>query len=110
MEFLTHEQIGARIKAARLEKGLTQSELAAKLNIGRTAITKWEKGVIKNLKRDTIQQIADILEMSPLTMIGVEETPKPKTITISADEFTEEQFAQIEQFIEFIRLQNNNKK
>ena len=106
MEFLTHEQRGARIKAARVEKGLTQAELAARLGIGRTAITKWEKGVIKNLKRDTIQQIADILEMSPLTMIGVEEKEKPKTITISADEFTEEQFVQIEQFINFIRTQN----
>lgn len=106
MEFLTHEQIGARIKAARLEKGLTQLELAARLGIGRTAITKWEKGVIKNLKRDTIQQIADVLEISPLIMIGVEETEKPKTITISADEFTEEQFSQIEQFINFIKAQN----
>ena len=106
MNFLTHEQIGIRIKEARKAKGLTQSELASRLGIGRTAITKWEKGVIKNLKRDTIQQIADILEMSPLTMIGVEEKPKPKTIVISADEFTEEQFAQIEQFINFIKTQN----
>lgn len=106
MNFLTHEQIGIRIKEARKAKGLTQSELAARLGIGRTAITKWEKGVIKNLKRDTIQQIADILEMSPLTMIGVEEKPKPKTIIISADEFTEEQFAQIEQFVNFIKTQN----
>lgn len=106
MEFLTHEQIGARIKAARLEKGLTQLELATRLGIGRTAITKWEKGVIKNLKRDTIQQIADVLDMSPLTMIGVEEKQKPRTITVSADDFTPEQFAQIEQFINFIKSQN----
>lgn len=106
MKFLTHEQIGIRIKEARKAKGLTQADLASRLGIGRTAITKWEKGVIKNLKRDTIQQIADILGISPLTMIGVEEKEKPKTIVVSADEFTEEQFAQIEQFINFIKTQN----
>ena len=39
--------LGGKIKAARLEAGLTQDEMAGKLFVSRQAITKWEndKGV-----------------------------------------------------------------
>ena len=46
--------IGEKIKEARIGIGLSQEELAEKLNVSRSAIAKWEadKGVpdIENLK------------------------------------------------------------
>lgn len=110
--FLSDNEIGERLKAARIEKGLTQTDLAKLLGVGQSAVGKWERGIVTNIKRSMIQQIATALNISPLIVVGIlpEETQKPQSITVEADEFTEEQFAQIEQFIEFIRLQNNNKK
>ncbi len=55
--------LGGKIRAARLEAGLTQDEMAAKLFVSRQAITKWEndKGVpdIGNLRR-----LARLLDVS----------------------------------------------
>lgn len=106
--FLSDNDIGERLKEARINKGLTQTDLAQKLGVGQSAVGKWERGIVTNIKRSMIQQIAAALDISPLLVVGIvpEEKPKPKTITISADEFTEEQFAQIEQFINFIKAQN----
>jgi len=38
-------EIGKKIKALRLQRGMTQEELAAKLNISSQAISKWENNV-----------------------------------------------------------------
>lgn len=106
--FLSDNDIGERLKEARINKGLTQTELAQKLGVGQSAVGKWERGIVTNIKRSMIQQIAAALDISPLLVVGIipESKPKPKTIIISADEFTEEQFAQIEQFVNFIKTQN----
>ena len=106
--FLSDNDIGERLKEARINKGLTQTDLAQKLGVGQSAVGKWERGIVTNIKRSMIQQIAAALDISPLLVVGIvpEEKQKPKTIVVSADEFTEEQFAQIEQFINFIKTQN----
>lgn len=48
------KSLGEKIKEARKAAGLNQTELAYKLNVGRTSITLWENGArtprIENLK------------------------------------------------------------
>lgn len=39
------------IKARRLEAGLTQAQLAKKLNVDQTAVSRWESGETKPLKK-----------------------------------------------------------
>ena len=39
---------GALIKALRLERGLTQKQLAEKLNVTDRAVSKWERGVSRS--------------------------------------------------------------
>lgn len=41
---MNQETIGAFISACRKEKGLTQKQLAEKLNITDRAVSKWETG------------------------------------------------------------------
>ena len=37
-------ELGEKLKALRTERGLTQEQLAAKLYVSRTAVSKWETG------------------------------------------------------------------
>ena len=57
----TDTEIGNIIRQKRTEAGLTQAELGAKLGVGKTAVAKWEAGKVKNLKRESLQQRAEII-------------------------------------------------
>ena len=51
------------IRNFRKARGLTQEELAVRLNVVRQTVSKWEKG-ISVPDADTLQKLADILEVS----------------------------------------------
>lgn len=51
---------GQLIKAARKEAGLTQAELATKLNVPYQSISQWERGT-RSPKIETLERIADAL-------------------------------------------------
>lgn len=56
---------GERIRQARKAAGLTQKELAEKVGVKFSAIHKYETGMIVNLKRETIAELAKALDVSP---------------------------------------------
>ena len=56
---------GDRIRKARIAKGMTQEELAEKLGVKFGVISKYETGRVKNLKRETIAALAEILDVKP---------------------------------------------
>ncbi|MBQ7939495.1 MAG: helix-turn-helix transcriptional regulator [Clostridia bacterium] len=49
-----------RIKEARLTAGITQEELAARMKVDRSTVTKWENGQ-SNPKVPVLLKLADIL-------------------------------------------------
>lgn len=65
--------IGERIKSARLKKGLTLIEVAEKLGKTEATIQRYESGNIKNLKNDIIEQLANILNVTPSFLMGWDE-------------------------------------
>ena len=64
---------GERIKSARKAKGLTQKELADKVGVKYSAIHKYESGLIVNLKRDVIAKLAEVLEVRPSYLLGLDD-------------------------------------
>lgn len=72
---------GERIKFLRTKLGLSQSELAAKIGVKTPAIYKYENGLVVNLKRSTIERLANVLETTPSNLMGFEEEEKPTTVT-----------------------------
>lgn len=61
--------IGAKIKAARLEKKMTQEELGNLIGVQKSAIAKYENGRVVNIKRSTLKKISDILDIRPSELI-----------------------------------------
>ncbi len=61
--------IGERLKAFRLGRGLAPEELAERLRISRAALYRAEKGQIPKI--ETLARISEVLEVSLPTLLGV---------------------------------------
>lgn len=57
-----NDTIGARIKALREDRGLTQAALAERAGVHPVTVAKWESGAISNLPINTLRTIADALD------------------------------------------------
>lgn len=68
--------MGDRIKERRKAMHLTQEEFGQKFGVQKSAVAKWENGRVENIKRSTIQQMAEILDCSPSYLLGFEEAPE----------------------------------
>ncbi len=62
--------MGKRIYMKRTENGMTMKQLADKLGVQTSAINKYEKGAVENIKRKTIEDMAKIFKCSPSWLMG----------------------------------------
>lgn len=62
-----------RIKELRIAAGLTQEELGEKIGLQKSAIAKYENGRVENIKRSTIQALADLFGVKPSYILGFDE-------------------------------------
>ena len=62
-------EIANKIKARRLELGLTLEDVAQAVGVGRSTVRKWETGMIKNMGRDKIAALAKVLQISPVELV-----------------------------------------
>ena len=60
-------KIHEKLKARRLELGLTLEEVAARVGVNDSTISRWERGDIANMKRDKILKYAEALDISEVT-------------------------------------------
>jgi transcriptional regulator with XRE-family HTH domain len=92
-------ELGQKIKAARLQKGLTQEELGNIVGLQKSAIAKYENGRVVNIKRSTLQKLAKALDLRGSDLI-IENNPK-EAATLHARVLTDtELMLSIEQYYE----------
>lgn len=80
--------IGERIKSARVNRGMTQEELGRLIGVQRAAINKYETGVVVNLKRTTIANLAKALDVDPAWLLGMTETGDPMPSNLFIPKFS----------------------
>ena len=56
--------LGDKIRARRMELGMTMEDLGKAIGVQRSAINKYEKGTITDLKRSTIDALSKALNVS----------------------------------------------
>ncbi len=61
------------IRARRAELGLTLDQVASACGVGKSIVAKWERGEVKNIRRDNLAALSDVLQVSPLVLMGREE-------------------------------------
>ena len=67
---------GERIKKLRIDKGITQEEMAKLLCTTKQTISKYENGVVTNIPSDRIESIAKLLGTTPEYILGWEKVQK----------------------------------
>lgn len=68
--------MGERIRYLRESKGMTQEELGEKIGVQKSAIRKYEKGEVQNIKRSNIKKLADIFGVNPTYLMCLEDEPQ----------------------------------
>ena len=70
--------VGDRIKRARENACIGQTELAEKILVSKQTLYKYENNIITNIPSDKIEDIAKVLNISPATLMGWEEDTQEK--------------------------------
>ena len=70
------ENFNNTIKQRRIAKGLTMKELAEKVGVSESTISRWESGDIENMRRNKIAKLSQVLDLDPAIVMGFE--PKSK--------------------------------
>ena len=68
-------ELGARIRAARREKGFSQQELADRLHVVRQTVSKWEGG-LSAPDAELLAALAGVLEVPVGRLLGEAEPPE----------------------------------
>lgn len=75
--------IGTYLRMRREAMNLTLKDIAEAVGVSEAAVSKWETGSIKNIRRDRIAILSKMLDISPLTIVFSEGDeiyiPKPKS-------------------------------
>lgn len=72
-------EIGGRIRLYRKQSGLTQEQLASKINVTKSRVSNWEQG-INRPDADILADICRALNVSPIDLLDVH---------LSTDELTD---------------------
>ena len=73
--------IGEIIAYRRKELGLTFEDIGKAVGVGKSTVKKWESGHIKNMKRDKIALLANVLKLDPSVLINAEKNGETQVNT-----------------------------
>lgn len=58
------------IRDNRQKLNLTKAELAEKIGVNASTITRWESGEVANMTRKNMIKLANVLHISPMDLLG----------------------------------------
>lgn len=116
-------EIGKYIKQLRNERGISQEELGKIIGVQRAAVQKWESGITKNLKRATIQKLAEYFNVNPANFVDEDSTDEPNPINLDkelegvrfalyteTEELTDDDKQAVLDFVRFLKSKNKKEE
>lgn len=74
--------VGEKIRDLRLKNNMTMEELAALLGVQRSAVNKYEKGIVVNLKRSTIVSLCRVFSVPSSYFLDDDPAPNPSELVL----------------------------
>ena len=68
---LNYQEIGLRIKQKRKSLSLTQFELAERVGLTESSISRYESGKISTMPTSTVNKICKVLNLKPSELLGL---------------------------------------
>lgn len=68
---LNYKEIGAKIRQKRKALNLTQLQLAEKVELTESSISRYESGKIATMPTSTINKICRVLNIEPAELLGI---------------------------------------
>ena len=104
------------IKLRRKELNLTLTDVAVRLNMTASTISKWERGEITTLKREKVIELAKVLDLHPARLFGysameidtANDKKKINTKEIPVYSLSSSNFFAVENIITFITTELEN--
>ena len=96
------ENFNENLKEARIKSGLSQKEVSENIGVAKSTYSLYESGN-REPNGNTIKKIADVLNVSADTLLGIDEEPTTMAAHFDGDEYTEDELDEIRQFAEFVK-------
>ena len=75
------KELNIRIKELRNQYGLTLKDVAERLGVRVATVQRYESGKIKNIKQETIAELAEIFHTAPEYLMGWEKVEESFLVT-----------------------------
>lgn len=95
---------GEILSSLRTKRGMTQAQLARKLNLSNVSISKYENGN-QFPDTDTLKKIADVFNVSTDYLLGRDETFPQNLAFDNLAGLTEEDLNKVNKYIELVKKQ-----
>lgn len=69
------------IYSRRKQLNLTLEDVATHVGVSKSTVKKWETGFIKNMRRDKLALLAEVLQIPPTTLLNDECSEKNSTVS-----------------------------
>lgn len=73
-------KIGVRLKTSREQNDLTIKDVAKRIGLSTSTISRYENGIVENVSLPTMQMLADLYKVNVLWLLGKSEDKHERTI------------------------------
>ncbi len=96
------DKFNENLKIAREKKNMTQKEIADIIGVAKSTYSLYESGN-REPNVQTIKKIADALNVSADTLLGLNIEPITMAAHFDGDEYTEDELEDIKAYAEFVK-------
>lgn len=88
---MERDEMSQKIRDLRAKYNLSLDQVANQIGVGKSTVRRWEVGITKNMRRDKIAKLAEVLHTTPAYLMGWTDSPDPEPelsppLTLTADE------------------------